>query len=129
VQMQSGTTGINTMRIYNPVKQGYDHDAAGVFVRSYVPEIAALPDAFIHEPWLWPGAGTLPYPLPIVDCALAAKAARDALYGVRKSPDHKASARKIVEKHGSRKTGMPMTGQSQRKKPKPKPSAQMTLDF
>ncbi len=129
VQMQSGTTGINTMRIYNPVKQGYDHDATGVFVRTYVPELAAVPDAFIHEPWLWPGAGSLPYPPPIVDCAMAAKAARDALYVVRKSPDHKASARKIVDKHGSRKTGMPMTGQSRRTKPKPVNNAQITMEF
>jgi deoxyribodipyrimidine photo-lyase len=129
VQMQSGTTGINTMRIYNPVKQGYDHDAAGIFVRTYVPELATLPDAFIHEPWLWPDAGSLSYPPPIVDCALAAKAARDALYVVRKGPDHKASARKIVDKHGSRKTGMPMTGQSRRTAKKPSISAQMTMDF
>jgi deoxyribodipyrimidine photo-lyase len=129
VQMQSGTTGINTMRIYNPVKQGYDHDAAGIFVRAYVPELVALPDAFIHEPWLWPGAGSISYPPPIVDNAGAAKAARDALYVVRRSPSHKASARKIVDKHGSRKTGMPMTGQSKRNKSKPANTAQITMDF
>ena len=33
VQMQSGTTGMNTVRIYNPVKQGRDQDPAGVFTR------------------------------------------------------------------------------------------------
>jgi deoxyribodipyrimidine photo-lyase len=129
VQMQSGTTGINTMRIYNPVKQGYDQDPAGIFVRGFVPELNDVPDAFIHEPWLWQDAGSLLYPRPIVDCAAAAKAARDALYGVRKSPGHKASARKIVDKHGSRKTGMPMTGQSRRTKPKQPNTQQMTLDF
>ncbi len=129
VQMQSGTTGINTMRIYNPVKQGYDHDAGGVFVRAFVPELAGVPDAFVHEPWLWPDAKSLPYPPPIVDCATAAKAARDALYVVRKSPSHRLSARKIVDKHGSRKTGMPMTGQTGRKRTKPIATKQMTLDF
>ena len=129
VQMQSGTTGINTMRIYNPVKQGYDHDAAGVFIRAYVPELADLPHAFIHEPWLWPDAASLRYPPPIVDCALAAKAARDTLYVLRKNPEHKAAARKIVHKHGSRKTGMPMTGQSRRTNRKPAETAQMTMDF
>ncbi|MFM2098554.1 MAG: hypothetical protein RLZZ366_93 [Pseudomonadota bacterium] len=129
VQMQSGTTGINTMRIYNPVKQGYDQDAAGIFVRTFVPELEAVPDAFLHEPWLWPGASDLPYPPPIVDNAAAAKAARDALYVIRKSPAHKAVAGKIADKHGSRKTGVPMTGQSRRSKPKPNNSAQITMDF
>jgi deoxyribodipyrimidine photo-lyase len=128
-QMQSGTTGINTMRIYNPVKQGYDQDARGVFVREYLPELADVPDAFLHEPWLWPGATSLNYPPPIVDCAAAAKAARDALYVVRKSPTHKATARQIVDKHGSRKTGMPMTGQKRRAKPKVANTAQLAMDF
>ena len=36
VQMQSGTTGINTVRIYNPVKQGYDQDPQCVFIRPLV---------------------------------------------------------------------------------------------
>jgi deoxyribodipyrimidine photo-lyase len=134
VQMQSGTTGINTMRIYNPVKQGYDQDPAGIFVRAFVPELNAVPDAFLHEPWRWPDAADLAYPPPIVDNASAAKGARDALYVIRKNPTHKAAARKIVDKHGSRKTGMPMTGQGRRAKPKsavPKPidTAQITMDF
>lgn len=129
VQMQSGTTGINTMRIYNPVKQGYDQDPTGRFVREFVPELARVPDAFIHEPWRWDGAASLPYPAPIVDNTEAARAARDALYSIRKGSDHKAAARQIVDKHGSRKTGMPMTGRSGRKKPKPACSAQLTMDF
>jgi deoxyribodipyrimidine photo-lyase len=134
VQMQSGTTGINTMRIYNPVKQGHDQDPAGIFVRAFVPELNGVPDAFVHEPWLWPGAADLHYPPPIVDNAAAAKAARDALYVIRKSPAHKAAARKIVDKHGSRKTGMPMTGQGphtkpKRAKPKPANTAQIAMDF
>jgi deoxyribodipyrimidine photo-lyase len=98
-------------------------------VRAFVPELNDIPDAFVHEPWLWPGAADLAYPAPIVDNAAAAKAARDALYVIRKSPTHKAAARKIVDKHGSRKTGMPMTGQGRRAKPKPNNSAQITMDF
>jgi deoxyribodipyrimidine photo-lyase len=49
-QMQSGTTGINTVRIYNPIKQGYDQDPKGEFVRRWVPELASLNEAEIHEP-------------------------------------------------------------------------------
>lgn len=101
VQMQSGTTGINTIRIYNPIKQGYDHDPKGVFIRKYIPELNQVPDAFIHEPWKW--AGQSPYPDPIVDHATATKAARDAIYAIRKSASHKVEASRVVAKHASRK--------------------------
>jgi deoxyribodipyrimidine photo-lyase len=134
VQMQSGTTGINTMRIYNPVKQGFDQDPAGLFVRAHVPELDNVPDVFIHEPWRWPNADTLNYPAPIVDNVAAAKAAREALSVLRKTPEHKSAALKIVTKHGSRKTGMPMTGQKQKGQKRKSNSAlenepQMLLDL
>ena len=129
VQMQSGTTGINAMRIYNPVKQGYDHDPEGAFVRAHVPELSTVPSAFIHEPWRWEGAASLPYPAPIVDNIAAAKAAREALHTIRKSTGHKADARKIVVKHGSRKAGMPITGQKRRQKAKPAGGSQLVLDL
>lgn len=128
VQMQSGTTGINSIRIYNPIKQGYDQDATGQFVRAYVPELASVPDAFIHEPWRWEGAARLSYPAPIVDNIAAAKAAREALYAVRKRADHKRAAHHIVEKHGSRKTGLPTSGAKRRTKGKAAAVAQLTLD-
>ncbi|MDZ7924510.1 MAG: FAD-binding domain-containing protein [Marinagarivorans sp.] len=50
-QMQSGETGINTVRIYSPIKQSYDQDPDGRFIRQWVPELAGLPDGFLHEPW------------------------------------------------------------------------------
>jgi deoxyribodipyrimidine photo-lyase len=125
VQMQSGTTGINTMRIYNPVKQGFDQDPTGRFVRSLVPELDAVPDAFIHEPWLWPGASDLPYPPPIVENAAAARAARDALHAIRNSAEHGKAAQAIAARHGSRKAGLPMTGR--KRKPAPKRAADTQL--
>lgn len=117
VQMQSGTTGINTIRVYNPVKQGFDQDPAGQFVRAHVPELAAVPDAFLHQPWTWPGSDALDYPPPIVDHVAAARAAREALHAVRRTGDHGARARAIAERHGSRRAGIPMTG---RRRPTPK---------
>ena len=129
VQMQSGTTGINTMRIYNPVKQGLDQDPTGRFIRSFVPELDALPDSFIHEPWLWPQAQSLPYPPPIVDNASAAKLAREALYAIRKGADHRQAAHAIVAKHASRKAGSAVMGRKRSAKAKRGSDKQLTFDF
>ncbi|WP_208352446.1 FAD-binding domain-containing protein [Pseudaestuariivita rosea] len=105
-QMQSGTTGMNTVRIYNPVKQGYDQDPTGIFTRRWVPELADVPDAFLQEPWKWDGAGQLlgkRYPHPIVDVKSAAAEARDRVWAVRRGDAFRAEAAQIVEKHASRK--------------------------
>ncbi|MEO1252416.1 MAG: deoxyribodipyrimidine photo-lyase [Pseudomonadota bacterium] len=119
IQMQSGTTGINTVRIYNPVKQGYDQDPTGAFVRRWLPELAAVPDDFIHEPWRWDGAGAVldkSYPAPIIDHLAAAKEARQKVWAVRKGAAFRDGANAIQEKHGSRKSGVPMRGRQ--KKPR-----------
>ena len=132
MQMQSGTTGINTVRIYNPVKQGHDHDPDGVFIRRWVPELADVPDAFIHEPWTWEAAGQVlgkAYPFPVVDHLAAAQQARQKVWAVRRGPDYRQAANAIQDKHGSRKSGMPMTGRraSARKKPATGGDRQMPL--
>jgi len=129
VQMQSGTTGINTMRVYNPVKQGYDQDPQGVFVRRWVPELACVPVSVIHEPWRWQDAAGLAYPPPIVDHAAAAAAARAALHAVRQRAGHRAAATRIADRHGSRKAGMPMTGQKRRAKAKLADAGQLAFDL
>jgi deoxyribodipyrimidine photo-lyase len=49
--MQSGTTGINAIRIYNPIKQGIDHDPDGIFIKKWVHELQNVPKKFIHMPW------------------------------------------------------------------------------
>jgi deoxyribodipyrimidine photo-lyase len=101
-QMQSGTTGINSIRIYNPIKQGIDQDPDGIFIREWVPELADMPAKYIHQPWrhesLMNG-----YPMPIVDEKTARKFAADKIYRLRKDSTHQTEAGQIVEKHGSRK--------------------------
>lgn len=113
-QMQSGTTGINTPRIYNPVKQGHDQDPTGAFVRTWVPELHDVPDAFAQEPWNWDGAeGVIgrTYAPRIVDHVAAAKAARETIWGVRRGQAYRTAANEIQDRHGSRKSGIPNRGQ------------------
>ena len=129
VQMQSGTTGINTIRIYNPVKQGYDQDPQGAFVRAWVPELAAAPDALVHEPWRWEGARSLSYPTPLVDNAAAMRAARETLHALRRDSGHRAVAGTIVARHGSRRSGLPQAVQRRERRARPAGSGQLELDL
>ncbi len=94
MQMQSGTTGINTLRMYSPAKQMADHDPDGVFVRRWVPE--------------W---GTSDYPAPIVDERAALLHAKTVLYGLRQHDEVREEADAVQQRHGSRKSGLPQTGQ------------------
>ncbi len=106
-QMQSGETGINTVRIYSPVKQGYDQDPDGRFIRQWLPELAEVPDIYLHEPWKLATDDRallcLDYPRRNVDHAVAAKAAKDTIYNLRRKPEARAEAKAVVQKHGSRK--------------------------
>jgi deoxyribodipyrimidine photo-lyase len=69
-------TGVDTRpnRVLNPVRQAKRHDPDGAYVRRYVPELADVDAAYVHEPWKAPAAAVLPeYPAPIdhVDAAAA----------------------------------------------------------
>jgi deoxyribodipyrimidine photo-lyase len=117
VQMQSGTVGINTPRMYNPTRQARDQDPDGTFIRRWVPELAPVPDAFIHTPWEMPAltqrmCGVVigrDYPMPVVDHALAVRRAKARLAEVRRDPRVQAEARRVFVKHGSRR-GRPRGG-------------------
>ena len=104
-QMQSGTTGINSIRIYNPIKQGKDHDPKGVFIRKWVPELSNLSDNDIHTPWL-SRVKLKDYPAPIVDEKIARNEAAKKIYSIRKSKKFIEQAKNIYIKHGSRKSNI-----------------------
>ena len=117
LQMQSGTTGINTTRVYNPIKQAQDHDPKGIFVRRWLPYMRRVPDTWLFEPWRMPPevqrhcgltVGTGPnddIPLPVVDLAEATRHAKATLHERRAKPDVKAGKKAIIEKHASRQHG------------------------
>lgn len=130
-QMQSGTTGMNTVRIYNPVKQGYDQDPTGGFTRRWVPELRDVPDVYLQEPWLFDGAQSLRYPPPIVDVKSAAALARERIWAVRKGGAFRAEAAQVITKHASRKDpqGRFVNDRSKRAKPKPKDKNQLSFDL
>lgn len=115
MQMQSGTTGINTIRMYNPVKQGRDQDPDGSFVRRWCPELARIPLPWLHEPWTMPqavqdAAGCRlgrDWPLPVVDHVAAARTAREKVWAVRRGSTFHTAADAIQARHGSRRSGLP----------------------
>ena len=123
VQMQSGTTGINTVRIYNPVKQSKDQDPNGNFIRRWVPELSGFDDTLVHQPWLattaqQTQAGCLigeHYPAPIVDHAIAARYAREQVYARRRGAEAQAEHARVFEQHGSRKNNPRSTSRQSRK--------------
>lgn len=129
LQMQAGVTGINTMRVYGVVKQGYDQDADGLFVRTYVEELRGVEKQFVHEPWRMSKAamkkagvliggsaeeaqqlGLMWYPARIVEEKAAAKDAKSRMQKLRQQKVTKEEARKVYEKLGSRR------GRQKRKK-------------
>lgn len=111
IQMQSGTTGINTLRIYNPIKQARDQDPEGKFVREWLPALKNVPNTWIFEPWLMTPElqqryGCVigqDYPEPIISVELAIKAARKKIAEARLAARHSEETKNIVRKHASRK--------------------------
>jgi deoxyribodipyrimidine photo-lyase len=111
VQMQSGVTGINRLRMYSPAKQLIDNDPDGTFVRTWIPELRGVPAVWLAHPHKMPRAEQnrtgcrigVDYPAPIVDHAVAVREARSRIAEVRGTPEERALARRVYERHGSRK--------------------------
>ena len=110
-QMQSGTSGINTLRIYSPAKQALEQDPDGVFIRHWLPELREVPVSWLSRPEQMPAEiqsryGCLigkNYPAPIVEHTAAVKEARDKISAVRRQTETRTEAKAVFVRHGSRK--------------------------
>jgi deoxyribodipyrimidine photo-lyase len=98
MQMQSGCTGINTLRIYSPAKQARDQDPTGDYLRCWLPEF-----------------GTPAYPAPIVDEREAVAEIKARLHALRQTASARAEADAIQQRHGSRRSGLPTTARPPRR--------------
>ena len=102
-QMQSGTTGINTLRIYSPAKQVLDQDPDGAFIHRWCPELAGLRGKELANPESAGDQRPKAYPLPIVDHVTATREARSRIMQLRTTQQASAESQAVLKKHGSRK--------------------------
>ena len=109
IQMQSGTTGINAIRIYNPIKNSEEHDSEGIFIKQWLPELAEIPVNLLHEPWKMNEMEQQfynckigeDYPAPIVNIEETRKFASDIVWSFRKKEEVKQEGKRILQKHVS----------------------------
>ena len=106
-QMQAGTTGVNTIRMYNPVKNSEEHDPEGKFLKKWLPELADIPLEFIHSPWemseleqsMYGLKIGQDYPWPVIDVITSAKIARKKIWSFRKRPEVQKEKKRILNRH------------------------------
>ncbi len=111
LQMQAGETGINMLRIYNPIKNSLEHDPEASFIKKWVPELDTLDIPFVHQPYLMTEMEQQfynfqlgkDYPKPIVDLETTRKKAGDTLWKLRQDKSVMEESKRILKKHTLKK--------------------------
>lgn len=108
LQMQAGTTGINTTRVYNPIKQAQDHDLHGTFVKRWLPYMRSVPDDWLFEPWKMPATTSMhtadrqKIVTPLIDLAVATRIAKHRVHERRRDPEVIEGKKAVIDQHASR---------------------------
>ncbi|MBK86342.1 MAG: deoxyribodipyrimidine photolyase [Flavobacteriaceae bacterium] len=106
-QMQAGTTGVNTIRLYNPIKNSTELDPEGIFIKKWIPELQNIPIKYIHEPWKMSVMeqafyGVIigkDYPIPVIDLQESSRISRKKVWGHRKHPLVQKENKRILKRH------------------------------
>ena len=122
LQMQAGVVGLNTIRVYNPIKQLTDWDGDCRFVKQWIPELKDAPAKHIVNGDRLPG-----YPSPVAAFAERSKHMTSLLYGIRKSAAAQEATPAVLFKHGSRKKANRTQSGSVRRKRSSQPKQTPTL--
>lgn len=108
-QMQAGITGINTVRVYNPIKQSQTHDTEGIFIKKWLPTLQHIPNKLIHKPFemteleqqFYHCRIGKDYPKPIVNFKVTYQNATKVLWELKKHETVKAENKEILKRHVS----------------------------
>lgn len=107
MQMQAGTVGYHTVRIYNPILNAEKHDGDAEFIKKWVPELKNLPAPLAISPsrmtpmeeLLYEFRLGTDYPYPICDLEKSAAYARDKIHAIKNSALAKVNAHQIRKTH------------------------------